>query len=186
MTQRYDLLLKNEKVKQYHRLALLLMIINLALFGYLAFYSSDKSSRIAAGLAAGAILASVMLDQFLNRVKMNRDRPYLVAGFLLASFAWLKFDLWWMWALCSGIGILYQIAKRRLSVELYPDKIVYPSFPKKTIGWSELNNVILKDGLLTIDFKTNRILQSEIVDSETEVNERQFNEFCNKQLTQKS
>ena len=38
------------------------------------------------------------------------------------------------------------------------------TFARKVIGWNELNNVILRDDLLTIDFKNNRILQLEVLD----------------------
>lgn len=38
------------------------------------------------------------------------------------------------------------------------------TFSKRLVGWNELNNVILRNDLLTIDFKNNKILQLEILD----------------------
>ena len=63
----------------------------------------------------------------------------------------------------------------------FSDQIIYPSFPKRIIHWKELSNVILKDGLLTIDFKNNKIIQQSIMYADR-VNEKEFNEFCKKQL----
>ena len=40
-------------------------------------------------------------------------------------------------------------------------------------------NVILKDNILTIDFKNNKLIQVEI---ENNINEIQFNEFARQQL----
>ena len=42
--------------------------------------------------------------------------------------------------------------------------------------WSEFNNIILKDNLLTFDFKNNKLLQLSI--NESTVDEYSFNTFC--------
>lgn len=44
--------------------------------------------------------------------------------------------------------------------------------------WSEFNNVILKDNLLTLDFKNNKLLQLTIAENDTSVDENMFNTFC--------
>ena len=46
----------------------------------------------------------------------------------------------------------------------------------------DLNNVILKDDLLTLDFKNNRLLQLLVTSTETDINEKEFNEFCKVKL----
>ena len=44
--------------------------------------------------------------------------------------------------------------------------------------WTEMDNVILKDNLLTIDFKTNKIIQVEILENSRMIDETAFNLFC--------
>jgi len=73
-----------------------------------------------------------------------------------------------------------------LQVLINPDKINYTSFPVRAIQWNELNNVILKDGILTIDFRNNKIVQAEIDDVSNTINEKEFNDFCSQQLKDKS
>ncbi|MBL7744296.1 MAG: hypothetical protein JNN00_12540, partial [Chitinophagaceae bacterium] len=80
------------------------------------------------------------------------------------------------------IAILYQLSRKPLAVTVDTEKIVYTSFPKKNITWGQLNNVILKDGLLTVDLKNNKILQSEISNLQKEAGEKEFNDFCQAQL----
>jgi phosphoribosylformylglycinamidine (FGAM) synthase PurS component len=42
---------------------------------------------------------------------------------------------------------------------------------------------VLKDNLLTLDFTNNRLLQLEVEDDEeSEADEEEFNEYCQKQL----
>ena len=44
------------------------------------------------------------------------------------------------------------------------------------------NNIVLKDGLLTLDFTNNKIYQKEIESEYSSAEEKEFNEFCNTQL----
>jgi hypothetical protein len=53
---------------------------------------------------------------------------------------------------------------------------------KKHYEWNFINNIILKDGLLTIDYKNNKIFQKEIEEEVSPVLEEEFNEFCRLQL----
>ena len=51
------------------------------------------------------------------------------------------------------------------------------TFYSKLYQWQELSNVILKDNLLTLDFKNNKVLQLEVEEKEN-FDEKMFNEFC--------
>ena len=74
------------------------------------------------------------------------------------------------------------IAHKKLVVHVTNKTIVVPYMFQKEVSWNEVNNVILKDGLLTIDFKNNRLFQHIILNSEEDISEKEFNEFCNQQL----
>ncbi|MGC5098563.1 hypothetical protein ACPXA0_26545, partial [Escherichia coli] len=65
-------------------------------------------------------------------------------------------------------AILERFVKFPEEIAFDKEEIVINSFPKKRYTWNELNNVVLKDGLLTIDFKNNKMLQR-LVDSEVDV-----------------
>lgn len=62
------------------------------------------------------------------------------------------------------------------------EEIVMNTFPKKKFVWAEVNNVVFKDGMLTIDLKNNTLIQK-MVDAEvTDELEKEFNSFCKEQL----
>ena len=48
---------------------------------------------------------------------------------------------------------------------------------KKKVTWDEIDNVILRDGWLTVDFKNNKLLQKQIDSGENEASEEEFNEW---------
>jgi hypothetical protein len=74
------------------------------------------------------------------------------------------------------------LSTRKMIVTVSQNNIRYPSFPQKNIPWRELSNVVLKDGLLTIDFKNNKLIQQPILNSDWDINEAEFNTFCRRQL----
>ena len=83
----------------------------------------------------------------------------------------------------ATVALLKAIIKNKFEFIFENSGIQLHYFPKRIIIWEELQNVILKDGLLTIDFKNNMIIQSEILPAESNfINEAEFNEFCRSRL----
>ena len=178
----FEIILKNEKLKQYERITLFIIIINLALFIYLGILSDIKLTRIIAIIAAVLILGTLSLDFFLTSKKNNAANPYKLTAEFIILFNWLMIGYWMVAICCLLLVTLYYLAKRPLRVTIVKEKITYPSFLNKNIPWSELNNIMLKDGLLTIDFKNNNFIQQAVDETMTAVNEKEFNDFCNHQL----
>lgn len=93
------------------------------------------------------------------------------------------------WTILGAVAILwmlfyllYRVSIRTLVLTVDSNKISYPSFPARLIHWNEVSNLILKDGLLTLDFKDNRIIQ-QATDPEVDAPpEKEFNDFCSQQL----
>ena len=149
---RFQFLLKNEKLKQYNQIALYIILINLLAFAFIAIATTEKDIRISAIITVVILSSALAIDYFLGKIKNNEDTPYkLLAEYIIALAC------------------------------IFTDKILYPSLPQKNISWPELNAIILKDGLLTIDFKNNKLIQ-QTIDENSTVNEQDFNEFCRQQL----
>ncbi len=79
-------------------------------------------------------------------------------------------------------NIGYKLREENYRFVFFDEGIVYPSFPEKNIQWNQLHNVILKDEVLTIDFKNNKLLQAQIDINTIQPNETSFNIFCQQQL----
>lgn len=56
------------------------------------------------------------------------------------------------------------------------------TFSDKLVGWNQLNNVILRNDLLTIDFKNNKVLQLEVLDETGAVTAEEMNSFFRSRL----
>ncbi len=65
-------------------------------------------------------------------------------------------------------------------------RIRFSGMGGKAYDWSEVSNVILRDNILTIDFKNNRLFQKETDDTDDDAydgSESEFNTFCREQLS---
>ena len=115
----------------------------------------------------------------------KKDSPPVFPVFIIFLFLaalWFALMLPWPGVIMLILAILDLISERKLKVIFFSHNISYPSFPDKRIPWFELNNAILKDRILTLDFKNDRLLQAEICKESYFVDEELFNAFCRARL----
>lgn len=184
MEPSFTFTIPNEKKRFYDRFALLLFVLNAAGILIRFFYFKEQSSQ-QTGTIAPLAIALLLLIYLFTIAYNNKIRAY-IRTFTLAAFClsvcWLLAGPWWM-ALLSLILIAFYLgAQRELHIIIKASHIIYPSLPKRKIEWSELNNLVLKDGLLTIDFKNDAIIQHYPEQKMNLPEEKEFNEFCQEQL----
>ena len=79
----------------------------------------------------------------------------------------------------SALGF---IMRRDINFTFLEDEVVINTIPKKSFQWTDFNQVLLKDGILTMDFKNNKLIQEEVLETNNDFNEKQFNDFCIKKI----
>ena len=92
-------------------------------------------------------------------------------------FQWLSFVF-------IILALLEYQAKYAIEIGFTDHEIRFNTFIKRRYSWSDFTNIILKDGIITLDFANNKILQREIEDDEEEddADEEEFNGYCREQL----
>ena len=176
----YGIILKNDKLRSYRRIAVLILFLHLGFFIYYLL-KVETDTSVFAGIGITVI---TLFFQF-TAIKKN-DKPLLPASiaFVLLALNWIFFQNYWLAIALLLLAFLNGIAGRKLLLSFFPDRIELPALPKRTILWNELNNVILKDRILTLDFKNDRLIQGEIDEKSFCIDERAFNGFCSQQLPQ--
>jgi hypothetical protein len=175
--KQFELILKNEKETSYKRISIFLLVLNLVGLLFIT-YLKDFKSWGPFIMAAIAIFSAFIA--FNSRKKSERSP--LTGAFFVLSLAWILGGYWLVGLLNFLFIILHIAALQKPIVSISESQVIYPSFPKKKIAWQELSNLIIKDGLLTIDFKNNKIIQQQIADISSTIDEKEFNDFCHQQL----
>ena len=178
--QQFQITLKNEKISLYNRLSWFIIIILILVYSYLAFFTGDDSHP-GRKIALIIMLAVAMMLKVSFEKTRYRFGSYIFFYLLIVGFTGNAHYL--LAGIAFFFHMLHLIATREKIVSLTKENIRYPSFPARNISWNSLHNCMLKDGLLTIDHKNDKIIQQVIDEEKTKINETEFNEFCRIQLT---
>jgi hypothetical protein len=161
-----------------------LISIFLCTFSVLAFvFEQFRESRFnyANSLFAIIITSGVLYNLFF--LKKGRPVRYKYLLFLCGIYWIVMPYLSWVSIVLFFLAFLEYQAKHPLEVGFAKDEVVINTLIKRKFTWSSFNNIILKEGLLTLDFKNNKIFQKETLDDdEPDADEQEFNEYCRKQL----
>jgi hypothetical protein len=178
MHYEYVVILKRENARKTDLVSLLLLIFSILVFGYLQIQSGISWYR---SLALAILLCGVLMNLYL--LKEGREMQFrtwlLVAGILwigMPVLEWLVFPFFLL-------AFLEIQAKYPLEIGFYQEGVVINSLFKKRIPWTALQSVLLKDGLLTLDFRNNKLFQKEVLDDdEPDAQEDEFNDYCRSKL----
>jgi hypothetical protein len=177
MAQAYGYVLKSDKLASYSRISIIFFALNIVCLLLVGYLTPDANQRLYAwsggGLSLLWLLYIVLRGQPLGNSRMRFTPGY---GFLF--FLWIKLQFYWAAPIVLLLAALDYIARRPLLVSFTQQQVQYPSFPARVITWGQLQNVVLKDGLLTIDFTNNKMLQTEIEEEPSAADEAGFNAFA--------
>ncbi len=171
----YQFIIPNKKSAAYHLFAYGIILLNIATLGYFL----SVSVYVIIGLIA--LIAPVEVFRYIKTKTLKVHYRGVVA---IMGIGWLFTHYQWLFFLCSLLDGLYYLSTQKQIINILGQGVVYPSFPKKNIAWQHIGHVILKDDMLTIDLKNNKIYQHLIqYENELQINEAKFNEFCKKRLS---
>ena len=170
--------LKRESARKTDLVSLLLILLSIFFFSY-------TQIRNGINYVLCAAIAILLTGLIINFYKYQKGKEVMFRyGLLAGGFFWLFMPyMQWMIILYILSFYLEVHAKYPLEIGFEKEGVVVNSLVKKKIQWSELQSVILKDGLLTLDFKNNRLFQKQVIDDDCpDANEDEFNAYCDYNL----
>jgi hypothetical protein len=173
--QKFEIEIKNEKIKSYQVIALLIVGLNTLLFIFLLF---TKDLRNGALVSLGFITLYTGYRFYISK-KKNQSFFFDEWIFFLLMILWVNDSLVFA-SVNLVLFLLYTISLQPIIYDFETSLIKQRKFPWKKYQWSEFSNVIIKDALLTMDLKNNRIVQAEIMNQD--ISEDEFNAFAKQQL----
>lgn len=176
----YVVVLKNHNKKTIEMTGWLLSILAIIIF-LVTIYQEPTDWGVFFSLF---IIVALMAS---NVVEKRKKKKISFASLLVCAGIGLSFftDTGTIDSLFILAGIAEKYLNKNKEIGFSEAGIVISGlFPKK-YSWSELSNVIIKDDLLTMDFKNNKVLQhytDDDEDDEYEVESEEFNEYCREKL----
>ena len=182
----YIITVKQPNYKNANAISLLMLMLALATFIYTAWvYWPSRTYHNAAILYAvfsGIILTwGVYCIAFAPKLKRV---PYYRLALAAAAVGWFVEPLSniWMGALYAIAALIERQVKFPVEIGADDNGIAFNSLPVKSYDWNEIENMLLKDNMITINFRNNKIYQKEIEADVSAALEREFNAFCSSKL----
>lgn len=176
----YVVTLKNRQSTYIDRMGFLLSFLSAALF----VYEMLQSDELHLAYLLGTLFISGVLAWNIYRSHAHQKKIFYSRALLIAALVWMKMPYFQFLSIVLIIlALLEYQAKYAIEVGFSENHILLNNFFKKKIYWPELQQVVLKDGLLTLDFRNNKVWQKEVEDEDDfDAEEDEFNEWCRNQI----
>jgi hypothetical protein len=177
MVDSVTLTLQPQKQSSFYRMEMLVQLLHAVTFIILAVKNYPQQLQL-------SIFGLLVIIAFFI-INKKQQQPKILPSLIPFSFFvvwWCIAGVYWMALLLLAFNIFAMLSKQKIQIIFSAQQIIYKAFPSKKILWASLNNVVLKDGLLTIDFKNDKLLQQPVEEQQTSEND--FNAFCQQQLTE--
>ena len=168
----YIVILKKNSERATDALSILLCLFSAISFLLSALHGIPATGVLhlpASSLLSGGLALLLLIGITVNLILRRKGKPGIRYRYwlLLAAIGWIgTTPTPWVGAFFFLLAFLEYQTKRPLEIGFDYDRIVMNSLIKRRFEWSMFNNIILKDGLLTLDFKDNRLIQREVADDE--------------------
>ena len=179
MVYTYVVTLKNSGRKHIDTFSLLLLTISVLLFLRQQYFSDNiRITYLFGGLAVALITGWNFYQQ-----RKKGKTVYYSSALFIAAIGWVTMPyLSLLFLPFALMGLFERQAKMPLEVGFTDSEIAINTLIRRRYKWNQFNNIVLKDDLLTLDFKNNRLLQRETIDEEGDAEEDEFNVYCREQL----
>jgi hypothetical protein len=179
MRYEYVVILKKGKDKAIHTTSIILCSISILSF----IYQQVRSGEINIFLSVAVLILAIGIFLQARSTKNKKDFSFRI-WLWLAGIFWLGMPGWKFLSIPFFLlGFLEAQARHPLEIGFTDESVVINSLIRKIYPWSAFNNIILKDGLLTLDFKNNTLIQKEAEeDDDPDAEEDEFNAYCSNHL----
>jgi hypothetical protein len=175
MVYDYLITLKKSDYRFVDQVSQILYLFALLIFGYF-YYNHPKTGQVYLIICVAVLIAWV----FTIFKKRRKGAAFFRLGLFIAALGWVlgpERNVW-MAILYAVAGFLEKQVKFPAEIGFSEKEISFNTLPRKVLHWSQIKNVVIKDGLLTIDQENNKLTQKEIEGYVTADIENEFNEFA--------
>jgi len=177
----YELQLKSDNQRPLRRFFWFLFFLQVTAAAIVIAFNDDRKA-VNSALTCFIIYILFLLFYFLLRKKrwaLENNNVVLLAVYAL---------FWFLEAgilaavICMAIltfTFFLQASRNRVVIN-EEGVLITAAISKRKYTWPQVDNLILKDHLLTIDLKNNHVLQNEISPESYGVEEEEFNAFCSR------
>lgn len=179
----YQLELRQPNFKSYKLITLFMAFINAVSFIFYFLKADTNFLKIVsiAGILTSAVLLYIVFIKFTKWKKAFKLVAFLLT---LMAICWAAAGNFYFFILFLCLALFSFISLQPQVLKFDDDGINYPTFPVKFYNWAEVNQVLIKDDVLSIDLKNNKFLQFLLPETTVaKITTADFNSFCQQKIS---
>jgi hypothetical protein len=179
----YKFTLRDNNQKAYNQFTWFLFFLHIVAAAVFALKTADDKVRMSIYVLLGFyVILSVVYYIYRKHMKALETFSLILA--LLYAHFWFQHVGVIALIIFAMIYIIVTMVKGRSTTVFFSYEGIQLTRVFKTVifPWAEVANALLKDNLLTIDFKSNKIIQVEIIEGARIIDESEFNLFCKEHI----
>lgn len=179
---KYSFTLKDNNQRAYYLFTWFLFFLHVAAAAFV-LNSGDDKVKLAMYILLGFYAVIGITFYFYRKRNRASDSFSLLLALLYTHFWFTQAGVLPM-IVFVAVYIIVTVVKGKRTTILFTDEGIHFTriFKTAVFPWAAMANVILKDNLLTMDFKTNKIIQVEVLEEDKMIDEAEFNLFCGERL----
>ncbi|MDQ2752042.1 MAG: hypothetical protein M3R72_03370 [Bacteroidota bacterium] len=181
----YVITIKEPDYKRVNAVTFLMLLIAIVFFIYVTIHQWASKYHNAAIMDVVIITFIVLWSvyTFFSSQQKNKVAYYRLALFA-AAIGWFAEPIsnYWMAGLFVIAALLERQVKFPQEIGVDEHGITFNTLPQKEYEWKDIKNVLLKEGILTVDYKNNKLFQHAIESDVNPALEREFNQYCGTKL----
>ncbi|MBX2934399.1 MAG: hypothetical protein KF825_09145 [Ferruginibacter sp.] len=175
----YSFTLKDNNANAYRLFTWFLFFLHISIAGLMAVSANDKAIKTGLFILVGFYILIAALFYFTREQKNAFETFSFTMALFYAGF-WMKHVGLVAFFVFTALFLFVNFIRKKKAGLLVCDTGVQLKgiLKKVEYSWPDIDNLVLKDGLLTVDFISNKLLQYEIDTDTNPVDENEFNRFC--------
>lgn len=175
----YSFTLKDNNEKSFNLFIWFMFFLHIVAAGVFAFNAAENKVKLSLYILLGFYLLLSGVYYLLRSHKKAFETFSLILALLYANF-WFQHVGTIAAIIFAVIYLVVTVVQGKKTTVLFTEEGIHLTRVFKTIifSWDAMANVILKDNILTIDFKSNKIIQVEVAENSKAIEEESFNSFC--------
>jgi len=180
--QQFTFILKDNTQKAFNSFYWFLFFLHVIASAAMPFKETNAYHRTVGWIFLLMLgLLTFLYPYFKGKIKLltyQRIVSLIMVCFWIALFAWIP-------AIVLIIAVVFAnfiLTRKSMAIFSSDNVVIVKTVFKKKYDWKEIENVVLKDHLLSVDFKNNHLIQIEISAESYAIDEAVFNHLCHCQL----
>jgi hypothetical protein len=160
----FTITLKRNNKKLLTRVTWIWYFILLIIFSFFTFSDVNIEGLSKRQLIKSLVLFIAMGVYYFIRQKNIHFKSFIIVVFIISiPSIYHFFGIYFTICFALFALFIYWFAQQKTSITFSSSSITIKNgISKRTIKWDSLNNAVLKDDILTLDFKSDKIIQEEI------------------------